>query len=349
MFFDYLTFYGRTYFKDNLLHFNFSASGFGFNFKSKFVQLEFTVEYENENYPYISLFLDGNRKDYKIDKNNQIINLEIDDLEFHTLKVLKRTEASVSKIALKKIIVEKIAQINENYDYNFLFYGDSITCGYGVLGSSESRGFKTSEESVIDSYAFKIANNFNAKLSVVAVSGYPIYRGIWNVDEPVKNIYEIIDKADYYPNTKLDDLPNFNMDSSIPDLIVINLGANDETWFNYDSTWINNNLTIEEMYDQLKLEANKLKMQIIEFIKKLRNIYSNAKIIYAIGMLKPHVVIKKAIDEAIDNLIASNEKDIYKFYFNMTNSNDVGANFHPGYGMHQEAAIELSEFIKKIM
>lgn len=328
---------GRCYWQDNLLHFNFSASGFEFWFEGE-VKLEFVSVFTNDSYPVISIIVGDTREDIILKEVSYSHILR--SKSPIKVQVLKRTESSVSRVALKALEGD-IYQEAETKTLSLEFYGDSITCGYGVLGKGQV--FKTWEESALEGYAYRTAKLLNANWSLISVSGYPIYRGIWNLVEPVKNIYEIIDKADYYPGIPLNDLPKWDNGNYKADYTIINLGTNDETWFTSEAPWVNNKSDVTQDAN-FALEFNRFKQQVKDFIFKIRSYNPTTKIIYAIGILKVSDIIVRGIKESITELDLS---DVYFVEFNLKNS-EPGANFHPGLKMQEEASEILSQYIKRL-
>lgn len=101
------------------------------------------------------------------------------------------------------------------------FVGDSITCGYGVLGASTSCSFTADTESEPLAYGALTAAALNAGHTAIAWSGMGIYRdsgGGTNDQMPVR-----------YTRALPQD-PESTWDFHIvPDVVVINLGTNDYT------------------------------------------------------------------------------------------------------------------------
>lgn len=343
--FSKLTTYGRTYVSNDLLHFNFSHSGFGFSFIGSKLTLTLISKFEGDSYPVITIYKDSIRTDVVIDELTKEVEVTFSTLDYHEVRVYKRTESSVSSIALKMISEQNYKPLVESHCLKLEFYGDSLTCGYGNLGTSKDLTFKTIQESVIDGYVGLTAKSLNALVSVVAVSGYPFYHGIWNMSEPVESVCDLVSKADYIPKMPLENLPNWDNSKYIPDYVIVNLGANDDGWFNYDAPWIKSEMSFNEILALMAVEHNNLKKRIKAFLNDLFSKYPNTKIIFATEFVPLHFAVRKAILEVIEEYKNNN---IYLLKFDMSSCNEMGANHHPGYKMHELASKQLVEFINKL-
>lgn len=142
----------------------------------------------------------------------------------HTLVVRKLTEASIGGTATFRGIFlaegKTLLPAPAVGKKKILFIGDSITCGYGVLGDSADCDFSPETEHGLHTYAAYTAQALQADFQVVAVSGRGIYRNYGG------------DKKQLMPHLFPYSLPfgkksKWDMASWIPDAICINLGTND--------------------------------------------------------------------------------------------------------------------------
>ena len=97
--------------------------------------------------------------------------------------------------------------------------GDSITCGYGVLGATATCSFTADTEAETHAWGALAAAALGADHTAIAYSGKGVYRNFGG--EPGDTM------RDLFPRTFADD-PSSTWDFSItPDVVVIALGTND--------------------------------------------------------------------------------------------------------------------------
>ena len=98
---------GRTYLDNEMLYANFSGSGVWFKASGTKLTISlFATKFDDENSrPYVSILIDNERYDFPLDKEINTIELPLDCAE-HFIHILKRTETSVSHMAIKDIVVE---------------------------------------------------------------------------------------------------------------------------------------------------------------------------------------------------------------------------------------------------
>jgi len=116
-------------------------------------------------------------------------------------------------------------------------YGDSLTCGYGILGKDPCP-FSSQTEDCTKTYASLLSQSFDAGLSMVCVSGIGLLHsyGSDKVISPV-NQYKLLPQS-----IAADNSSSWNFSLYQPDLVMIYLGANDfstqpqpsgELWMDY--------------------------------------------------------------------------------------------------------------------
>lgn len=146
------------------------------------------------------------------------------DDRVHLVTIVKITEAAMSHVGIRAIAVEdgEIPEKDfpERPELKLEFIGDSITCGYGVLGEPESE-YTIREENGLYSYAQKAAEILGARARFLSASGYGAYiEYTGNRDGNVLKLYP-------YTNWFLDKTERYDFTEYIPDVVVINLGTND--------------------------------------------------------------------------------------------------------------------------
>ena len=344
---------GRTYFKDSKLFMNFSGSGVEFCINSNKLVINLTgtkVDEENSR-PFVSLLVDDNRYDYAIDKWDYQIELTLSEGK-HLIQIIKRTESPVSFCAIKEIIADEFVELEEDKKLKIEFYGDSLTCGFGNLSECCDDPFKTETESFLEGYAYLVSKALDAQYSAVCVSGFPVYKSRWNEGFPIDSVADMISITDYSEDMTFNTVIPWDNSQYIPDLVIINLGANDHSYFTEGMAWIDE---LIKKYGDIKLiendevylnEIKNLKLKINRFLENLFNVYgNNIKIVWCLFDIYFEDGILYNI---IKNQVLNYSKNTY-FCDISFKTNVRGAAWHPGRVMHQEAADILTKFIQNIL
>lgn len=94
----------------------------------------------------------------------------------HTIKLVKATGYTLANVDLKNVTLDGTVAETAPADKDLFieFVGDSISCGWGVVGGYD--GAYTAQDATL-AYPYLIANTLNADYSVVAVSGQGIIKG----------------------------------------------------------------------------------------------------------------------------------------------------------------------------
>jgi lysophospholipase L1-like esterase len=141
----------------------------------------------------------------------------------HDVVITKRTESfgTIQFLGLDSTENRPIVPSPVPFKRWIEFIGDSITCGYGVLGKSASCSFSADTENEALAYGALTASALSAGHSSVAFSGIGIYRNSAGKTEeqmPVRFFRTLANDA------------TAEWDFHItPDVVVINLGTNDFT------------------------------------------------------------------------------------------------------------------------
>eukprot|EP01088_Endostelium_zonatum_P003546 TRINITY_DN14754_c0_g1_i1.p1 TRINITY_DN14754_c0_g1~~TRINITY_DN14754_c0_g1_i1.p1 ORF type:complete len:357 (+),score=45.73 TRINITY_DN14754_c0_g1_i1:51-1121(+) len=182
----------------------------------------------------------GNQYNALIDgKFVTIINTTIANKEYliasglshthHTVVLQKRTEAlfgvahfggfNYQSLTKPKSSIQNSNQLKPR---TIEFIGDSITCGFGILGHYPC-GFSASTEDVALSYSYLVSQHFSASLHVESWSGKGLVRNYGDHHTTSLDPFPV-----YYPRTLANDPhSSWNFTQFTPDAVVINLGTND--------------------------------------------------------------------------------------------------------------------------
>lgn len=152
-------------------------------------------------------------------------------LDSHEVVLRVRTEASQGTATFHGFEIDgSVLQPAVSPVRRIEFYGNSITCGYGILDSVNTSSFKaiTQDEGV--TYAAHAADSLGAERHVVCWSGRGVLRNLGK-DTVEPTIPKLCDRILPGDARHLWDFPKW-----VPDAVVIDLGTNDYNPDNPDST-----------------------------------------------------------------------------------------------------------------
>ena len=235
---------GRTYYNNGKIYCALSGSGAEFTFTG--TEVTVTIEGDTnssnpasaDNQARVAVYVNGERKaDEMIDKKTKTINVKISDTEQQNdVKIVKLSESPMSTYAISDITINgKDEKPAENKSRYIEFIGDSITCGYGVDDEDKDHHFSTKTEDCTKAYAYKTAEKLDADYSLVSFSGHGIISGYSGDGKKV--LTQLV--PPYYTHlgytwSKNDEFDPLALDWDFtkrePDVIVINLGTNDDSY-----------------------------------------------------------------------------------------------------------------------
>jgi len=334
---------GRANYQDGYLWFGLTDSGIEYSFNGKTTTINVTADataYSEDMPARIIIYADGNVY------NDTVITQKITDftVDFnrpgkHIVRFLKVSEAERGSIRINEISSDaKVIKPTAQKKLKIEFIGDSITCAYGVDGTL-GETFSTRTEDGTKSYAFKTAQKFHADYSIVAYSGFSIlscisFDGGRTPDSTVPPIYDRLGFS-FGPNEFDDGVfqlqeNKWDQQQFIPDLVVINLGTNDHTYFQ----------TIDP--SKVPSETEAFIEAYEDFIAQIRNLYPNARILCVLGMMGQEVFPQ--IEEAVQKYTTKTGDELVKtFKLNVQNEekNGLGIDGHPNTQSQIDATKEL--------
>lgn len=232
---DYVKWQGRNYFDEEkqAVWFNLSASGFEVAFEGTELTAELMGEWQNEvvgqgvQYPYIGVLIDGETDPRRARREEIYMR---DPTEYvlaeglapgkHTVKVYKLSETSANQLALVSLKTDgTILDAPAAAPLSIEFYGDSVTCGYGI-DFTDQTAFSTDTENAILTYAYLSARMLGADFSMICASGWGMAHGLGE-DSAIPDWFAY---ADIRSEARWDNA------SHVPDIVAINLGANDNQY-----------------------------------------------------------------------------------------------------------------------
>jgi hypothetical protein len=248
----------------------------------------------------------------------------------HKIQLFKRTEwdkGTTSFYGFETNKSTKIVSKSKAKKRKIEFFGNSITCGYGIEDiTSKDSGSGHFENNYL-TYAALTARHFDSQYSCIAKSGIGIMVSWFPKIMP--EVYDLIDPNN--PNSKWD-FKNYT-----PDVVVINLLQNDSWIVNLPK----NEEFIKKFGNQKPTEEFIIKSY-ENFVKSIRAKYPNASIICALGNMdatKEGSKWPEYIKNAVSNL---NDKKIYTHFFKYKNTPG-----HPKVIEQKEMADSLIAFINQ--
>ena len=204
------------------------------------------------------------------------------------------------------------------------FIGDSITCGYGIEGTTPTCPFTADTEDEYFTYAGITARAVSAEQITTAWSGIGVYRdaGGGTTDQmPVR--YE---RA--LPETTTS---KWDFSQWTADVVVINLGTNDfakgDPGTNYTTA-------------------------LTSFVKQVRGHYGKAEIFLVLGPMLSGTSLTQArtyITGVQTSLNAAGDTRVDFVEFDQQKTGEIGCGYHPGLVTHQKMATKLTAAIKAKM
>ncbi|OUM67915.1 carbohydrate esterase family 2 protein, partial [Piromyces sp. E2] len=341
---------GRANYQDGYLWVGLTDAGIEYKINGKTTTINVTADttaYSEDMPARIIIYADDDvYLDTVITQKNTDFTVDFKRPGKHVVRFIKVSEAERGSIRINEIKSDsKKISPTAPAKLKMEFIGDSITCAYGVDGTGFGN-FSTRTQDGTKSYAFKTAQKFHADYSIVAYSGFSIlscvsFDGGRTPNSTVPPIYDRLGFS-FAPN-EFDD-GTFELQSAtwdqqqyIPDLVVINLGTNDNSYF--------------QSIDPSKVpsETEAFIKAYEDFLSQIRDIYPKAKILCTLGMMGQEVFPQ--IEEAVSNYISkTGDKRVKTFKLSVQNEekNGLGIDGHPSAQSHVDATKELVGAIEKL-
>ncbi len=335
--------HGRTVYDDGSLWLGLSATGVGFNFrgsKVEFILHGDDVPVDSKSGQRFAIFVDGQRYDdvFLNDDKSQTVSLELNKGR-HTVRLLKASECSAGTAKLDEIRTDS-RWIRPEFKpkHTIEFIGDSLTCGYGVESAKQSDGFQLAQEDATKTFAYKTAEFFDADASLVCYSGCGVLSGYSSdTSKPetynlMPNFYELTGHCFFSMDKKLIDDVKWDFEE-LPELIVINLGTNDELYFGKDAK---------------RQEA--FKKAYVSFMKRVRKLNPDSHIMSAVGLCGEELF--DYVDAAVKSYQKeSGDKNVSSLRLDEIDRkvDGAGADGHPKEVTHDKAVLQLTQKIEEEM
>jgi Carbohydrate esterase 2 N-terminal len=189
----------------------------------------------------------------------------------HRLQLYKRTEATMGTTwfyGFTTSTTTKILGAPKPPKRKIEFYGNSISCGWGIEDTSSRDSGAGYFENAYETYSAITARHFNAQYACIARSGIGVMLSWFPIIMP--EMYNRIDAAD--------SMSIWNFNNYTPNIVVINLFQNDSWLINMpEHEQFKNRFTTTKPDEQFIINAYK------NFVERIRSKYKNAYIICALG------------------------------------------------------------------
>jgi lysophospholipase L1-like esterase len=300
---------------DAVVYCHHSASGLQFYFEGETLRVTLAqgrLLYQNDPrlLPRVAFYVNGERViDDLLDVPQKTYTLTTQG----RVEIVKLSEGHMSGLVIQAIETDGTVTPVPQRDKLIEFIGDSITVGYGVDASRDD-SFSTATQDVTKAYAYKAAQALNADLRIQAVSGAGVVSGSTATGEKQPDHVMPL----YY------DWESSQNQARPPDLIVINLGTN-------DASYTRRQPAREAEFTQAYAD----------FLQRLRDLYPNAAIICALGIMGDDLY--EAMAQAV---VLFDDKNTSLLRFDTQRPEDgYGADWHPSEATHDKAARRLVDFI----
>ena len=313
---------GKTYLEENgSVAMPWSDSGFAFRFAGTGFILHFGA-FADPAVPYVRVWVDGKAQRFAIANGTEKVIFEDLEKGVHTVKVMRIVEGMECLYATELTLMgdaPKLLDSPEERPLRLAFIGDSITCGYGVLGNSAQPGYVTYEQDSSRSYAYMAADLLNAEVMLSGASGKGIVANC-NGDREDMTLRQ----AFAWLNRQGGE---WNHDVWTPHLTVINAGTND-AWGGVG--------------DEEFIEAAKLLMG------EVRAAYPDCPILYCYGVMDQTKM--GAVEKAVTEFNEANGKAYFLGVQSMHQVPDeIGGGGHPNLNTSYRVSALLAEKIKEIL
>lgn len=336
---------GRTHWMGEVLWLALSGSGVEFSFYGRAARI--TLQGDDtaatgNNLARIGISVNGQRVlDDQVDQLRKTYTVFESDTEQEvTVRITKLSEAAMSTVGIGEIEVEAAGGIKPtpSPQHTIEFIGDSITCGYGVDDEEALHTFSTATEDVTKAYAYLSAEQLGADYSMVCYSGYGIITGYTENDQKLTthllpDYYEKVGKSEgRFGGSLLPQEIAWDFSRFTPELIVINLGTNDDSY------------TKDDPAKQADYAEN-----YVTFLQMVRRNNPDSTILCTLGIMgdRLYPVLEQAVDryarETGDSRISVMKLEV------QLEADGHAVDYHPSQVTHRKAADRLASEIRRLM
>lgn len=321
-----VTTYGRTYYANNALNFNWIMSGFSFEVDGTDAYANFSITKSNDRNVYVNVYVDGRADPYNTlcltGSGDYVLARGLSEGK-HTIKVLKRSEGQVGTVAVNSLATSgTITQTPPaRAERTIEVLGDSIAAGFGSLVTNGGSGAHTTyEQDGTRTFATMAGERLGADVTTISASGIGCKYIGNGPDCVMQDIYPYVD------GLALDRKTEYDFAANPSDVVVIALGTNDIGWPS-DSELI---AAAEEM------------------ITMVREKNPDSIIIWCYGMMVD--TRANLFEQAVANVKAAGDNKVYYLQLPKADpsTEGTGVGNHPTLASHLKASTVLADFIAQV-
>ncbi|MCK9170243.1 MAG: SGNH/GDSL hydrolase family protein [Treponema sp.] len=264
-------------------------------------------------------------------------------LILHALRVTDNAE--FLPVAAKKLVME--------------FVGDSITTGEGLAGTPDEMEWLPSWMTTHHNYACLTAQELDADFRIVSQSGWGIVTG-WdnnihnNIPAYYRQVCGVV-PGGYYERLGARNLYDFSV--SPADVVVINLGTNDEVAFSQNA-WIDPSdgraykMSLDETGQPCSSDTEKITVGVKSFLHTVHESNPNAYLFWCFGMCDVPLLspcIRRSVSEYKQEDNNSRVSVVELPSMSLEKENEHGSRCHPGPVTHLRAAQRIVEAVKSVL
>ncbi|WP_310605373.1 SGNH/GDSL hydrolase family protein [Anaerosporobacter sp.] len=339
---------GRHTWQEDILYLGYSASYIEFCFKGTRLDLSLVTDLyrdkedkEDIYHACLAIFINDNEEPVKrielTNKQETVTVFESASTQEVTIRLMKYSEAAFSKLGFQSILLDgEVLAPPARKTRRIEFIGDSITCGYGVEGASDSDIFTTMEENPMLAYACQTARLLDAEFQLVSWSGIGIITNY--VEETINEPF-----LDRWIMPALYEYSDGELESSLqkewfevwdncrytPDVVVINIGTNDASYTR----------GIKERQEYFASEYQK-------FLVKVRAKNPNAYILGVLGSMNEELCEIEQ-EQVLIRQAAGDNKIRYIRLPLQDEKDGVAVHCHPSAITHKKVAEEIASYVAK--
>ena len=335
----YVKLTGRTVWENGIRWMVHSGSTIGFRFTGTEVSVEIigdsSVSGPKDSQARFAVYVNGVRTlDRMVSRKEETVEIFSSETAAEAeIMIVKLSEGASSVFGIRKINVSGLKGPDPlpEKKLKIEFIGDSITCGYGVDDENRDHHFSTETEDATKTYAWKTAMALDADCSFVSYSGHGIISGYTGdgtkaAGQTVPAVYERVGKNYGSAASVVNVNRGWDFSSFRPDIIVINLGTNDDSY------------TLQD--DGRKKEFT---LAYIEFLKMVRKNNPDALIVASLGIMgdRLYPCVKEAVTRYRQETGDTNVRPLH--FSPQDGSTGFAADWHPTEATHEQAAKFLIE------
>ena len=332
---------GRTVYDSGVRWMSMSGSGIEFDCEGTSADIQLIAEKADSTLsnhsPRIAVYVNGYLVfDHCLENRETHVKIDLNSCGGRAVvRVIKLSESMYSYFGIGTITVVGKRPIvpTAQKQLKIEFIGDSITSGFGIDETDDSKSFSTQTENFSKTYAYLTAQALDADYSTVSYSGYGVYSGYSSGSRNEKDVifgryFNAIDNKKF-GSENLSSEWNFNQYR--PNLIVINLGTNDASYCRTQTT----RAAFVEEYKRL--------------LSIVREKNPNAYILCVLGDTNNSMFpyIEQAVSE-FKSETGDRKADCETIEFKM-GENDIVIAGHPGAKSNMLAASQLTEKIQSLI